>query len=112
MTTNEVEIDLKMKQEESAKLREKYLEEKQLAIIRNPRIEYEDHTRGYVYMFDIRISDATSSFFWIAPSNPLFKELWEACAKTNGNVSALDGHPCWIWNKEWNNCKYLGLADL
>lgn len=85
---------------------------KQLAIIRNPKIVWEDRHAHYVISFAAFVSESQSSDQYIGPKDPEFFELWQALAPT-GCVQWLDGKPCWLEIDDFNQiATFISLAKL
>jgi hypothetical protein len=66
---------------------------KQLAIMKNVGIMYEDHSGESQLKFDSYTSEHGAALQLVSVTNPLFVDFWEAM---DGNVKNLEGKPCWV----------------
>jgi hypothetical protein len=66
---------------------------KQLAIMKNVGVMYEDHSGEVQLKFDAYTSEAGAALQLVSVSDPLFIDFWEAMG---GNVQNLEGKACWV----------------
>lgn len=63
----------------------------ELAIIRKPRVEVEDHCGELCVVFTTNLMGGMAACQWVSPTSPEFQSLWLAM---KGDVANLEGKPC------------------
>jgi hypothetical protein len=81
---------------------------KQLAIMKNVGVMYEDHSGETQLKFDAYTSEAGAALQLVRVTDPLFIDFWEAMS---GNVKNLEGKPCWV-EIDGGYCRLKGFAKI
>lgn len=81
---------------------------KQLAIMKNVGVMYEDHSGETQLKFDAFTSEGGAALQLVSVKNPLFVDFWEAMG---GNVKNLEGKACWV-EVEDQYCHLKGFAKI
>lgn len=85
-------------------------EERQLAIIRRPKVAVEDHSGELCVWFDAYTSECGAALQIVAPSDPdRFLSVWNAMA---GNVANLDGKACWVAHPDRGLSIFDGMCNV
>ena len=83
--------------------------EKKLAIIRRPRVCYEDHADATVVSFETYVDEHKAASQWVAVDDDRFPSLWEAM---QGDVKNLEGKTCWVDVSRHNLILFMDVADF
>ena len=81
---------------------------RQLAIIKNAGVMYEDHYGETCLSFDSYISEAGAALQLVRVSDPLFPAFWEAMS---GNVKNLEGKTVWV-EVDGSFIRLAGFANI
>ena len=65
----------------------------QLAIMREAKVEIEDHSDELCIWFSTFVSEGSAALQVVGPSDERFMSLWNAM---HGEVKNLNGRACWV----------------
>jgi len=81
----------------------------QLAIIREAKVELEDHSDELCIWFTTFVSEGSAALQVVGPHDPRFYGLWAAM---NGKVENLNGKSCWVDTSVSCFISFSSMANL